>query len=130
LERTRDKRAPLNKTLGVQTMESKKSPDKLGFALIGLLAIFVVAAWVSGMPIGKPTEPMIGPVFMGLFLVSLGVMFLASYFYSDRSFFLRWLFVFSLGFPGAKSAKMAFFWSFVSLLCGVGAIADGLGLHL
>jgi hypothetical protein len=111
-------------------MKLSGPPDKLSFGLIALLTALSVAAWVSGMPWGRSTEPMIGPVFMGFFLVALGVMFFASYFYSDRSFFLRWLLRFSTGFPSFPNPKMAFFWSFVSVLCGLDAIADGLGWHL
>ena len=111
-------------------MRLSKPPDKLSFALIGVLAIFLVAAWISGMPRGRPAEPMVGPVFMGLFLIGLGLMFFASYFHSERSFFLRWLLGFAVGFPGAPYPKLAFFWSFVSVGCGLGAIADGLGWHV
>ena len=67
---------------------------------------------------------------MGLFLLALGAMFLASYFYSSKSFFLRWLLRFAMGFPGMTSPKMAWLMSFVCALTGLGAIAQGLGLRL
>jgi hypothetical protein len=67
---------------------------------------------------------------MGLFLVALGLMFAASYSYSAKSFFLRWLLRFATGFPGMPSSKMALLLSFVCLLSGLGAIADGFGFRL
>jgi hypothetical protein len=67
---------------------------------------------------------------MGLFLLALGAMFLASYFYSAKSFFLRWLLRFAMAFPGMNSPKMAWLMSFVCALTGLGAIAQGLGLRL
>jgi hypothetical protein len=67
---------------------------------------------------------------MGFFLLALGLMFLASYFYAAKSFFLRWLLRFAMGFPGMPSPRMAFFFSFLCVLTGLGAIADGLGFRM
>jgi hypothetical protein len=67
---------------------------------------------------------------MGLFLLALGFMFLASYFYASKSFFLRWLLRFAMGFPGMPSPKMAFFFSFLCVVTGLGAIADGVGFRI
>jgi hypothetical protein len=65
-----------------------------------------------------------------MFLIALGSMFLASYYYSARSFFLRWLLSFASGWPGARTSKMAFFFSLLCVVTGIGAIADGLGWRL
>jgi hypothetical protein len=67
---------------------------------------------------------------MGLFLLALGLMFVASYFYSAKSFFLRWLLRLATGFPGMSSPKMALLLSLVCVLSGLGAIADGFGFRL
>jgi len=104
--------------------------DKLSLALISLLVALLFSTLVLGMSSDMPPPPGLGPVFMGLFLITLGVMFFASYFYSARSFFLRWLLQFASGFPGLATPKMTFFFSFLCVLSELGAIADGLGLNL
>jgi hypothetical protein len=104
--------------------------DALGLGLIAVLAALVITAWAFGMSTERPHPPGPGPVFMGLFLLALGAMFLASYFYSAKSFFLRWLLRFAMAFPGMHSPKMAWLMSFVCALTGLGAIAQGLGLRL
>jgi hypothetical protein len=100
----------------------------LGAVLLGILVALLAAAWVTGMSTEKPAPPGTGPVFMGLFLIALGLMFLASYFQPWRSFFLRWLLKFSMGFPALANRKMAIFFSLLCIFTGVGAIADGLGI--
>ena len=118
--------------IGDPTIRAKSStgPDVLGLALIAILVVLLVSAWVLGMSTEKPAPSGPGPVFMGLFLLALGLMFLASYFYAEKSFFLRWLLRFATGFPGMPSPKMAFFFSLLSMLTGLGAIADGLGFRI
>jgi hypothetical protein len=96
--------------------------------LIAILAGLLLAAWIAGMSTEKPPPPGPGPVFMGMFLVALGAMFLSSYYFFEKSFFLRWLLRLSTSFPGARDRKMAFLFSFICTLVGIGAILDGLGL--
>ena len=102
----------------------------LGSVLLGILVALLAAAWIAGMSSERPAPPGMGPIFMGLFLIALGLMFLASYFSPWRSFFLRWLLKFSMGFPSLANRKMAIFFSVLCVVTGVGAIADGLGLDL
>ena len=117
---------------GEPTIQSRppSKPDALDLALIAILVALVVAAWAFGMSTETPHPPGPGPVFMGLFLLALGAMFAASYLYSAKSFFLRWLLRFAMGFPGMHSPKMAWLMSFVCALAGLGAIAEGFGWHL
>lgn len=107
-----------------------RSGVALGIALIGALAALLIAAWGFGMSTERPPPSGLGPVFMGLFLVALGFMFLASYFFSGKTFFLRWLLDFASGFPSLRTPKMAFFFFLLSVFCGVVAIMDGLGIPL
>jgi len=102
----------------------------LGLILIAILLVLLVSAWVLGMSTEKPAPSGPGPVFMGLFLIALGLMFLASYFYAAKSFFLRWLLRFATGFPGMPSPKMTFLFSLLCVISGIGAIADGLGFRI
>jgi hypothetical protein len=114
------------------TIRAKSSarPDALGLALIAILLALLISAWVLGMSTERPAPSGPGPVFMGFFLLALGFMFLASYFYAGKSFFLRWLLRLAMGFPGMGSPKMAFFFSFLCMLTGLSAIADGLGFRI
>ena len=102
----------------------------LGAFLIGLLLALLIASFAFGMSSEKPTPPGAGPIFMGLFLVALGLMFAASYFQAWRSFFLRWLLRFSMGFPWLADRRMAFLLSALCIFSGLAAIADGLGIDV
>jgi hypothetical protein len=101
----------------------------LGVAMIVILVVLLLTAWTMGMSIDRPAPAGTGPIFMGLFLVALGFMFLASYFAAWKSFFLRWLLKFSMGFPFLADRRMALFFFVLCLFVGIGAIADGLGLR-
>ena len=115
-------------------METQPRADEpgylLGAALLGILMALLAAAWVAGMSTEKPAPPGTGPIFMGSFLIALGLMFLASYFIPWKSFFLRWLLKFSMGIPSLANRKMAIFFSMLCILSGIGAIADGLGIDV
>ena len=100
--------------------------DKLGLALVAVLVVLLLLAWGFGMSIRRPAPPGPGPVFMGIFLCTLGGLFAASYFYSERSFFLRALLGFATGFPWMNNRKMAFLIAFLCLLAGLLTISDAL----
>lgn len=101
----------------------------LGALLIGVLVVLLAAAWGLGIPRG-PEPYGWDPVFMGLFLIALGLMFWASYYVAWKSFFLRWLLRFSMGTPGFKDRRTALFFAFVCLLNGIGVILHGFGLTI
>jgi len=100
----------------------------LGLVMIVILGALLLAAWASGMSTERPAPPGMGPIFMGVFLIVLGLMFFASYFAAWKSFFLRWLLRFSMGFPGLADRRMALLFSALCVFSGIAAIADGLGL--
>lgn len=108
--------------------ETYESGRLLGTVLIGVLLSLLAAAFIAGMSTERPAPPGSGPVFMGMFLVALGLMFSLSYFMANKSFFLRWLLNFSTGFPKLADKRMAFFLSAICVFSGIAAIADGLGL--
>lgn len=101
-------------------------PDKLSVTLIAILVVLLLLAWGFGMSTPRPAPPSPGPVFMGLFLIALGAMFVASYFSAGRSIFLRALLRFATGFPWARDPKMAFVLALVCVIAGLGALGDGL----
>lgn len=96
-------------------------PDRISATLIGILVALLIAAFSFGMSTERPHPPGPGPVFMGLFLIALGIMFAASYFYSSKASFLAWLLSFAESFPGPHSRKTTFMLPFVAILSGAGA---------
>jgi hypothetical protein len=66
-------------------------------------------------------------VFMGLFMMAWGLMFLASYWFSHKSAFLRGLTIFceKLSYPSTR--KMAFFYFAVAFVLGFMSVLGGLG---
>ena len=99
----------------------------LSLTLIALLVALLIGALSSGV---NPNQPQlrIGSVFLGLFLVALGCMFLAGYFYAHTSYFLRALAWFCeyASFPNTR--KMAFVWFLLFSGLGAWEFAVGLGL--
>jgi hypothetical protein len=98
--------------------------DKLSVALVTVLAVLLGLAWFFGLATQRPAPSGPGPIFMGLFLVSLGAMFAASYFYGEKAALLRTLLRFASGIPGLADARMAFVLALVCLIAGLGAISD------
>lgn len=104
-------------------MDAKVEQERggvLGFALIGLMALLTVAALIA--------RPDIKNVVMGLYLMAWGFMFLASYFFSHKTFFLRGLLWFCIKMACPSTPKMAFFYAFMGIGMGAVSIASGLGL--
>jgi hypothetical protein len=94
--------------------------DLLGLCLIAVLAALMVAALRAEGPAK--------PILMGLALVAWGGMFLASYFFSHKTFFLlglRWFCV-TLSYP--STPRMAFFYAAVMAAMGLASILAGLGV--
>jgi len=92
----------------------------LGFALITLLAILTVGA------LRAPAETR--NVMMGLYLITWGCMFLAAYFFSHKTFFLRGLLWFCVKMACPSTPKMAFFYAFMGIGMGTVSLLTGLGV--
>lgn len=92
----------------------------LGYSLIGLLALLTVAALIA--------RPEIKNVVMGVYLMVWGFMFLASYYFSHKTFFLRGLLWFCLKMACPSTPKMAFFYAFMGIAMGAVSMASGFGL--
>jgi|GraSoiStandDraft_41_1057321.scaffolds.fasta_scaffold1116982_2 hypothetical protein len=114
-------------------MSSQSKTDEPGYFLgaivIVALASLLAVAWNVGVPSGPQPRGM-GPVFMGLAFILLGITFLACYFVPHKSFLFRWFLKFSVGFPGFPNPKMALFISFMFLLGGSFAVVEGLGFQI
>lgn len=99
----------------------------LGLGLISLLAALLVAALLSGIQSG-PFRPGIGTTLLGLYIVAWGVMFLASYYFSHKTFFFRALIWVCEHRSHPKGRGMAFFYAAIAILVGGFATLTGLGL--
>ena len=91
----------------------------LGFALICLLA-FVTVATLRAPPATKD-------VVVGTYLITWGCMFIAAYFFSHKTFFLRGLLWFCTRMSCPSTPKMAFFYGFMTIGMGTVSILAGHG---
>ena len=80
----------------------------LGVSLIAILGVLLVSTLLAGF---KPGPMRTGPstVLLGLYLMAWGAMFLASYFYSHKTFFLRALIWVCEHGPARKGVSWLFF---------------------
>lgn len=99
----------------------------LGVGLISVLVVLLVATLASGIEAG-PIRPGPSGVFLGLYLMAWGAMFLASYFFSHKTFFLRGLIWVCEHWSSPKGRGMAFFYAALAMLLGGLAVLSGLGL--
>jgi hypothetical protein len=110
--------------------QRKDLPNEPGYVLsvvlIGVLVALLYAVEASDLEPG-PVKPGSGTVLLGAYVFAWGCMFLASYFFSHKSFFLRalaWVCE-HLSYP--RSRKMAFFYFALASLLGGAAILTGVG---
>ncbi len=99
----------------------------LGFALIGLFVVLLIAALLAGVETGL-VHPGPGSVLLGLYVMAWGFMFLASYFYSHKSFFFRALIWVCEHCSVPARRKMALFYFALAFVLGGIATLQGLGL--
>ncbi|PPT46270.1 hypothetical protein [Xanthomonas arboricola] len=99
----------------------------LGVSLVAILGALLVSTLLTGF---KPGPVRRGPstVLLGLYLMAWGTMFLASYFYSHKTFFLRALIWVCEHWSSPKGRVMAFFYAALALGLGGVATLSGLGL--
>ena len=109
------------------TTPPNESGYLLGTTLIAALVVLFVAVLQVGIQSG-PIRPGAGSVLLGLYILAWGFMFLASYFYSYKTFFFRGLLWFCehLSFPASR--KMAFFYFALALFIGGMGVLKGLAL--
>ncbi|WAC75221.1 hypothetical protein OU995_11195 [Roseateles sp. SL47] len=106
--------------LEVKTPAQEERGGVLGFALICVLAVLTVAA----LRAPADTKNLV----MGVYLMVWGCMFIASYFFSHKTFFLRGLLWFCVTMACPSTPKMAFFYGFMGLGMGAVSLMAGLGL--
>jgi hypothetical protein len=112
-------------------MKNKKKNEKgliLGCGIIALLAILMLLPFHYGFELG-PIEKGRTSVAIGLYLQFWGILFLLSYFYSQKTFFLRGLIWVCENFSSPKGRKMAFFYFTLAFGLGTMSLVKGLGLR-
>jgi len=109
------------------TSPPKESGYFLGTILIAGLVVLLVAVLQVDIEPG-PIRPGAGSVLLGLYVLAWGFMFLASYFFSHKTFFFRGLIWVCehLSFPASR--KMAFFYFVLTLFIGGLTVLKGLAL--
>jgi hypothetical protein len=99
----------------------------LGILLISILLLFNVAVFVTE-PAFPPRSRSLGTVLVGAYLITWGLMFLASYYFSHKTFFLRGLLWLCEHFSNPRGKRMAFFYFALATVLGVVAVLVGLGV--
>jgi hypothetical protein len=99
----------------------------LGGVLIALLLGLMVAASLAGAGPGAWRRGP-GAVLTGAYLQCWGLMFLAAYYFSHKTFFLRGLIWVCEHFSRPAGRGMAFFYFALAFGLGSVAVANGLGL--
>ena len=94
--------------------------ELLGYSLIGVLAALMVLTLRA--------EGAAKSVTMGIYLIVLGLMFLASVFYSHKTFLLRGLAWFCVKLSYPATPKMAYFYAAVMVAMGGVSVLSGLGV--
>jgi hypothetical protein len=115
-----------NFALSIETIENEPG-IALGSVLILFLAALLVGCLFSGFETG-PIKPGASSALLGIYLMAWGGMFLASYYFSHKTFFLRgiaWVFE-HWSYP--KGRKMAFVYAAVALLGGGYVALQGFGV--
>jgi hypothetical protein len=106
-------------------------PNEPGYVLSAvLIAALVALLWAAqdaGLQSG-PVQPGRGTVFLGLYVMAWGFMFLASYYFSHKALFLRALAWVCVNFSWPSSRKMAFFYFALAFSLGLAAVLKGLAL--
>ena len=93
-----------------------------------LIAVGAGLLWLA-LPFSVETaghEP--PPVFLGLYVIYLGVLFLLSYFYSHASYLLGLLIWICEHFTHPRGRHMAFIYFGLSLVLGICALCSSFGL--
>jgi len=108
----------------------EKKPNEpgyvLGLTLIGVLVALLLGVLAADIESG-PIKPGLGSVLLGIYIMAWGIMFLASYFYSHKTFFLRALIWICEHFSAPKGRGMAFFYFALAFILGGVAALQGLG---
>ncbi len=118
----------LLKKIIVNSTPIKNEPGVvLGVLLIALLVGLLISVLATGFHTG-PLRPGINTVLLGIYIMAWGAMFLASYFYSHKTFFFRALIWVCENWSHPKGRRMALFYAAIAILFGCVSILSGFGI--
>lgn len=101
----------------------------LGLSLIGILIALLFSVLATDIEPG-PLKPGVGSVLLGLYVMAWGFMFLFSYYYSHKTFFLRALIWLCENMSAPKGRRMAFFYFALAFILGGLSILQGFGIEI
>jgi hypothetical protein len=94
--------------------------------VVGVALLMLTQAF--GLAVGKPLTKGAASVWMGLYIIYLGVLFLLSYFFQRKSYVLSVLMWICENFSSPRSRHMALFYSALSFAMGLLALFVGFGI--
>ena len=101
----------------------------LGITIILLIVAFNIVLSILNLKPG-PLEEGPATIVVGIYIQFLGILFLLSYYYSQKTFFFRWLIWICERFSYPSSRKMAFFYFGLGFILGIFAILEGFGIKI
>ncbi len=107
--------------------KTKESGYLIGFLSISLLILLLLGSFLNENPRNGIVQEDIGSIFLSLYIITWGVMFLMSYYFSHKSFFFRaiiWV-CNSMSYP--STPKMAIFYSFLAFIVGIVYFFEAVG---
>lgn len=110
----------------MQTAPSRQQKILADAFLLALAVLLLFLA--SGVETGRPLKPGGHSFFLGVYILYLGVLFLLSYFYADKTYVLRVLMWVCENFSRPRGRHMAFVYFAISLMLGLSAILAALGV--
>ena len=103
-----------------------------GYLLGGLLIALLVALLAAPIALSPrfPPDPAdaLTNILAGVYVIAWGLMFLASYYFSHKTFFFRGLIWICENWSNPRGRRMAFFYFALACVVGVAAILVGLGI--
>ncbi len=106
-------------------------PNETGVFLSGLCLWILIGLLGLVIFYGIQSDPMSagrGTVLMGLYIMVLGFMYLASYYFSHKALFLRVLMWHCEHASVPAGRKMAFFYFLLAFVIGLATLLSGLGI--
>ena len=119
----------MQRTEAVTESSKAKEPGiALGVALIALLVGLLVASVVVGGIKPEPMRPGLPSVLRGTYLLAVGAMFLAAYYFDHKTFFLRWVIWLCEKWSWPRKREGAFVYAALAFLVGGMGVLVGFGL--
>src|SRR5262245_36543290 len=111
--------------------ETENQPQEPGYLLGGALIVLLLGLLAAAVLTGDTSGPFKrGPaaILTGAYLQAWGIMFLAAYYYSHKTFFFRGLMWVCEHFSSPRGRGMAFFYFALAFGLGSVAMVRGLGI--